>query len=194
MIKVNTENTVSLNLVSLYTTLALQKVMNGLFKNWEQDRTLTQEAYCCSCYGEQAPIVFRPWIHFSLITQIQHYFPLSINLILTRYVDIITFYLASLSFRHRFVVLGCRCWPFNRWVYQDLHCNISFLNSRSHPGDLNAALHTNSFLGILSNCVTLSKEDGFLMLPNCKYKSFKILSVHSHSFTFVRRYEKVNYK
>lgn len=32
MIKVNTENTVSLNLVSLYTTLALQKVMNGLFK------------------------------------------------------------------------------------------------------------------------------------------------------------------
>lgn len=33
MIKVNTENTVSLNLVSLYTTtLALQKVMNGLFR------------------------------------------------------------------------------------------------------------------------------------------------------------------
>lgn len=33
MIKVITENTVSLNLVSLYTTtLALQKVMNGLFR------------------------------------------------------------------------------------------------------------------------------------------------------------------
>lgn len=119
MIKVITENTVSLNLVSLYTTtLALQKVMNGLFR-----MTLKIENRIEHLHRKPTAVVAMENKHqsysvhesiFSLITQIQHYFPLSINLILTRYIYIITFYLASLSFSHRSFVLGCRCWPFNR--------------------------------------------------------------------------------